>query len=83
VSGTAEQPQLDPELIAAASARLSTEDVPIAAMLLTATPVDEVAHILDMSVADVRRRGLRIIGRLQAGNRLKASVGNMGARSPE
>jgi DNA-binding NarL/FixJ family response regulator len=63
------RPNLNHELIQAASARLLTDDLPIAAMLLTATPVAEIARSVDMSVTDVRRRALRIIGRLQAGHR--------------
>jgi DNA-binding NarL/FixJ family response regulator len=63
------RPTLDHELIQAASARLLTDDLPIAAMLLSATPVAEIASIADMSVTEVRRRALRIIGRLQAGSR--------------
>jgi DNA-binding NarL/FixJ family response regulator len=71
-SGNLRRPELNRELIDAASARLLTDDLPIAAMLLDATPVSEIAEILDMSVADVRRRGLRIIGRLQARDRLRS-----------
>jgi DNA-binding NarL/FixJ family response regulator len=63
------RPTLDHELIQAASARLLTDDLPIAAMLLSATPLAEIASSVDMSVSEVRRRALRIIGRLQAGNR--------------
>jgi DNA-binding NarL/FixJ family response regulator len=63
------RPALDTELIEAASARLLTDDLPIAAMLLSATPVGDIATVVDTSVADVRSRALRIIGRLQAGNR--------------
>jgi DNA-binding NarL/FixJ family response regulator len=63
------RPNLNHELIQAASARLLTDDLPIAAMLLSATPVAEIARSVDMSVTDVRRRALRIIGRLQAGHR--------------
>lgn len=63
------RPTLDHEVIQAASARLLTDDLPIAAMLLSATPVAEIASIVDMSVTEVRRRALRIIGRLQAGTR--------------
>jgi DNA-binding NarL/FixJ family response regulator len=63
------RPTLDHELIQAASARLLTDDLPIAAMLLSAIPVAEIASIADMSVTEVRRRALRIIGRLQAGSR--------------
>ena len=67
-SGGLRRPALDNELIEAASARLLTDDLPIAAMLLSATPVGDIAAIVDTSVADVRRRALRIIGRLQGGN---------------
>jgi DNA-binding NarL/FixJ family response regulator len=63
------RPNLNHELIQAASERLFTDDLPIAAMLLSATPVTEIARSVDMPVTDVRRRALRIIGRLQAGNR--------------
>jgi DNA-binding NarL/FixJ family response regulator len=65
-AGTQPRPALDPELIHAASARLLTEDLPIATMLLADTPVADIADILDTTTADVRRRALRIIGRLQA-----------------
>jgi DNA-binding NarL/FixJ family response regulator len=71
-SGGLRRPALDSELIEAASARLLTDDLPIAAMLLSATPVRDIATNVDTSVADVRRRALRIIGRLQAGNRRRA-----------
>jgi DNA-binding NarL/FixJ family response regulator len=63
------RPNLSHELIQAASARLVSDDLPIAAMLLSATPVAEIARSVDMPVTDVRRRALRIIGRLQAGHR--------------
>jgi DNA-binding NarL/FixJ family response regulator len=71
-SGGRRRPALDNELIEAASARLLADDLPIAAMLLAATPVGDIATIVDTSVADVRRRALRIIGRLQAGSRRRA-----------
>jgi DNA-binding NarL/FixJ family response regulator len=58
--------RLDPELIEAAWARLATEDLPVASMLLGATPVADIAHVLDLPVREVRSRALRIIGRLQA-----------------
>jgi DNA-binding NarL/FixJ family response regulator len=83
VTGTAERPELDPELMEAASARLLSEDVPIAAMLVAATPMAQIAHVLGTSVDDVRRRALRIIGRLQAGDRLKASVPGVAAGWPQ
>jgi DNA-binding NarL/FixJ family response regulator len=65
-AGTQPRRHFEPELIQAASARLHTEDLPIATMLLGATPVAEIADILDITAADVRNRALRIIGRLQA-----------------
>ena len=78
-SGGPRRPPLDNELIEAASARLLTDDLPIAAMLLCATPLADIATIVDTSVADVRRRALRIIGRLQAGNRRRANPPATGA----
>jgi len=63
------RPTLDYELVRAASARLPADDLPIAAMLLSRTPVTDIARIVDISVTEVRRRALRIIGRLQAGSR--------------
>jgi DNA-binding NarL/FixJ family response regulator len=71
-SGGATPATLDHELIEAASARLLADDLPIAGMLLSATPVAEIADIVDIPVSEVRRRALRIIGRLQAGNRRRA-----------
>jgi DNA-binding NarL/FixJ family response regulator len=65
-TGTHPRRHLNPELIQAASARLLTEDLPIATMLLGATPAAEIADILDITITDVRNRALRIIGRLQA-----------------
>jgi hypothetical protein len=70
----ARRPTLDRELMDAASARLLPEDVPIAAMLLAATRVPDIATVLDMPIADVRNRALRIIGKLQAGNRSKPAA---------
>jgi DNA-binding NarL/FixJ family response regulator len=67
-AGGLPRPVLDPELIQAASARLISEDLPIATMLLGATPAADIADILDTTTADVRHRALRIIGRLQARN---------------
>jgi DNA-binding NarL/FixJ family response regulator len=65
-AGTQPRPAVDPELIQAACARLLTEDLPIATMLLAGTPVADIADIFDTTSADVRHRALRIIGRLQA-----------------
>jgi DNA-binding NarL/FixJ family response regulator len=65
-AGTVPRPALDPERIQAASARLLTEDLPIATMLLAGAPIADIADTLDTTTADVRHRALRIIGRLQA-----------------
>lgn len=67
--GELARPRPDPELLEAASARLSADDVPIAAMLLAATPIVDIAQALNLSIAEVRSGALRIIGRLQAGHR--------------
>ena len=77
------RPTLDHELIQAASARLLTDDLPIAAMLLSAIPVAEIASIVDMSDNEVRRRALRIIGRLQAGNRRRPGRPATNTTAPE
>jgi DNA-binding NarL/FixJ family response regulator len=65
-AGTRPRRDHDPELIQAASARLLTEDLPIATMLLGATAVGDIADVLETTAIDVRNRALRIIGRLQA-----------------
>jgi DNA-binding NarL/FixJ family response regulator len=72
-AGPLERSPLDPELIEAASARLQVDDLAVARMLLAATPVVDIAHALDLSVAEVRSRALRIIRRLQAGRRVRAT----------
>jgi DNA-binding NarL/FixJ family response regulator len=77
-AGTQPRPQLEPELIQAACARLLTEDLPIATMLLGATPVAEIAYILDTTTTDVRNRALRVIGRLQARDRSDTGGGSEG-----
>jgi DNA-binding NarL/FixJ family response regulator len=67
-----ERPQLHKEVVEAASARLTADELPVAGMLLGAVPVVDIARILELSVSEVRRRALRIIGRLQAGYRVRA-----------
>lgn len=70
-AGGVERKRPDPELIEAASARLQDGDLPVAGMLLGATPVTDIAQTLDLTVSDVRHRALRIIGRLQAAHRVR------------
>lgn len=60
----------DPELMHAASARLHDDDLPVLGMLLVRVPVPEIAETLDTTPADVRARGLRIIGAMQAADRI-------------
>lgn len=69
--GRSDRPKLDAEMLAAASAQLCAEDLPIASMLYSATPVVDIADVLGLSTSDVRARALRIIGRLQAGSGLR------------
>ncbi len=71
-AGTASRPEFDAERIQVASARLLTEDLPIATMLLAGTAVGDIADVLVTTSADVRHRALRVIGRLQAGGRQHA-----------
>jgi len=71
--GKMERPLLAPEIVEAASARLGADDLPVAGMLLGAVPVGDIARTLDLSIAEVRSRALRIIGRLQAGYRVRPS----------
>lgn len=67
-----ERPQLHNEVVEAASARLTPDELPVVGMLLGGVPVVDIARILALSVSEVRRRALRIIGRLQAGYRVPA-----------
>lgn len=70
--GEMERPALHNEVIEAASARLTPDELPILGMLLGAVPIVDIARILELSVSEVRRHALRIIGRLQAGYRVRA-----------
>jgi DNA-binding NarL/FixJ family response regulator len=60
----------DPEVIQAASSRLRDEDLPVLGMLFARVPVVEIAETLDTTPADIRARALRIIGGMQAADRL-------------
>jgi DNA-binding NarL/FixJ family response regulator len=72
-AGTVPRPALDPERVQAASARLLAEDLPIATMLLAGTPIADIADTLGTTIADVRHRALRVIGRLQGSHTADAS----------
>lgn len=69
-SGRRVMPALDPEAMEAASSRLRAEDLPIAGMLFAGTAVADIAATLETSAADVRSRALRMIGEMQAEDRL-------------
>lgn len=64
--GEATMPDLDPELVSAASARVLAEDLTVAGMLMGAVPVGQIAEILDLPADAVRQRAQRILSRLQA-----------------
>ena len=73
-AGEAELPSPDPEAIEASSARLRVEDLPIVGMLFARVQVHDIAATLDVAPSDVRARALRIIGEMQAQDRLHAIV---------
>jgi DNA-binding NarL/FixJ family response regulator len=66
--GETVMPSVPPDLAAAASARLDSEDVPIMDMLLSRTPLREIAETLHLDARLVVAGGLRIVGCLQARN---------------
>jgi DNA-binding NarL/FixJ family response regulator len=59
-------PPLHADTVTAASARLSPSELPIAGMLFARVGVGEIAETLGVDPNEVRRRALRIIGRLRA-----------------
>ena len=67
--GETVMPSVAPDLVAAASARLDTEDVPIMDMLYRSTPLREIAETLRVDDRRVVARGLRIVGRLRGADR--------------
>lgn len=69
-AGDSTVPQPDPEVLHAASSRLDDGDLPVLGMLLARVPVPEIAETLDTTPADVRDRALRIIGGMQASDRI-------------
>jgi hypothetical protein len=60
-AGTVLRPELDPERVHAASARLLTEDLPVATMLIAGTSIADIADVLDTTTADIRHRALHVI----------------------
>jgi len=57
-----------PELLAAAAARMSTEDLPVMALLADGTDTSDMALALGVERTEVARRARRIVGRLRGGS---------------
>jgi DNA-binding NarL/FixJ family response regulator len=79
--GGALRPAPDPELVHAASSRLRDGDLPVIGMLFARVPVREIAETLGTSSGDVRRRALRMIGELQAADRIDRPAGGEPVRA--
>jgi DNA-binding NarL/FixJ family response regulator len=62
------------DLLEAAAARLPAEDLPIMALLGDGVDAGEIARALGVSLAEVARRGQRVVGRLQAGTKRPRST---------
>jgi DNA-binding NarL/FixJ family response regulator len=69
-AGEAELASPGPEAIEASSARLRAEDLPIVGMLFARVPIHDIAATLDVAPREVSARALRIIGEMQAQDRL-------------
>ena len=61
-----------PELVEAAAARLSAEDLPVMALLANGAGAAEIGQALGLDARDVTRSARRVIGLLQAGPRPEA-----------
>jgi DNA-binding NarL/FixJ family response regulator len=70
-AGEAEVPMPNAEVIEAASSRLVTGDLPILGMLFAKMRVADIADTLSVEPREVRSRALRIIGEMQAQDRLR------------
>jgi DNA-binding NarL/FixJ family response regulator len=68
--GDRQMPPLFADAMTAASSRLAPEDLPIAGMLFSSVAVGEIAETLGIPPQEVRSRALRIIGELQARDRI-------------
>lgn len=55
-----------PELLEAAAAKLSTDDLPVMALLADRADGSEIAFALRLEAREVARRARRVVGRLQA-----------------
>lgn len=79
-AGKRRMPGLYPDLVSAASARLVPEDLPIAGMLFSRVSVPEIADTLGLHAEAVRARALRIIGELQARERIEPAQADLTLR---
>jgi DNA-binding NarL/FixJ family response regulator len=68
-TGCSRVPTPDSETIAAACSRLADEDLAVAELLLARVTAAEIAQRLDIPVSEARARALRIIAKMQAGDR--------------
>ncbi len=64
-SGRKALPGLDPELLAASSELLDTEDLPLLGMLVHGTSTAEIVQTLDMSQTELRERQERMVAALR------------------
>jgi DNA-binding NarL/FixJ family response regulator len=70
-AGDAEVIRPEAEVIEAASSRLGPEDLPVLGMLFAGMQVDAIATTMGVRARDVRSRALRIIGEMQARDRVR------------
>jgi two-component system response regulator DesR len=56
-----------PELLTAAAARLSADDLPVMALLADRTSASEIARTLGLEAGEVERRARRVVGLLRTG----------------
>ena len=68
--GIRQMPPLRPDAMGAACSRLAAEDLPIAGMLFSRVAVAEIAATLGVPPREIHARALRMIGALQARDRI-------------
>ena len=73
-AGEASMPRLFPDAMTAAASRLAADDLPIAGMLFAHVSVAEIAQTLGMRDDEVQARALRMIGGMQARDRVPDPV---------
>ena len=74
-AGERQMPPLDRDAMSAASARLAADDLPVAGMLFARITVMEIAETLAVHPDQVRAHALKIIGELQARDRITGAAG--------